>query len=97
MTRILATLLAVVSLASGAAQAQIEINVGPPSGFIATTSPVYFEGHAAYWYGDRWQYREGGRWHGYREEPAYLREYRGRRAPERRSYEGGHRAIARRR
>ena len=30
----------------------------PPDAYIATTDPVYFEGHASYWYGGRWYYRE---------------------------------------
>jgi hypothetical protein len=34
----------------------------PPDAYIATTEPVYFEGHAAYWYGGRWFYRDGARW-----------------------------------
>jgi hypothetical protein len=76
-------------LASTPARAQIEVSLFPPAAFIATSSPVYYEGHAAYWYGNRWQYREGGNWHSYREEPSYLRESRGRREPVRQFYGRG--------
>jgi hypothetical protein len=76
-------------LASTPARAQIEVSLFPPAAFIATSSPVYYEGHAAYWYGNRWQYREGGNWHSYREEPSYLRESRGRHEPVRQFYGRG--------
>lgn len=80
MNRSLVTMLggAVVAscLASAPARAGIEIEIFPPAVFIATATPVYFEGHAAYWYGNRWYYREGRSWRPYREEPRYLHEYR---------------------
>jgi hypothetical protein len=44
----------------------------PPDAYIATTAPVYFEGRPMYWYGNRWSYREGGRWNHYDREPAGL-------------------------
>jgi hypothetical protein len=50
----------------------------PPAAYVATASPVYYEGHPAYWYGNRWYYRNGGGWGYYRSEPRYLNEYRGR-------------------
>ena len=59
------------------AQAQIRIEVSPPFWFIATASPVYFDGHATYWYGDHWYYRDGGAWRYYNDEPSHLRDYRG--------------------
>jgi hypothetical protein len=76
-------------LTSTPARAGIEIEIFPPAWFIATARPVYYEGHAAYWYGGRWHYREreGRRWRTYDEEPRYLREYRYRREPERHYYE----------
>jgi len=50
----------------------------PPDEYIATTTPVYYEGHAAYWYGNRWYYRDGGgRWAHYDHEPAGLAARRG--------------------
>jgi|HubBroStandDraft_2_1064218.scaffolds.fasta_scaffold179359_2 hypothetical protein len=50
----------------------------PPADYIATVEPVYFEGHAAYWYGNRWYYRDGARWGHYDREPPGLVGYRGR-------------------
>ncbi len=44
----------------------------PPDEYIATTEPIYYEGHAAYWYGGLWYYRDGGRWGHYDREPAGL-------------------------
>jgi hypothetical protein len=80
-------------LASTPAAAQIRVEVFPPSWFIATARPVYYEGRPAYWYGNRWYYRDGRNWHSYREEPSYLREHRGRRHDQRqyygRDHEGG--------
>ena len=69
------------------AQAQIEVTIYPPAAFRATARPVYYEGHAAYWYGGRWHYRDGEHWRVYQEEPRYLREYRVVRVPVRQHYE----------
>ena len=63
-------------LAAAPALAQLEVRVSPPAWFIATNQPEYYEGHASYWYGNRWHYREGRTWHTYREEPSVLRERR---------------------
>jgi hypothetical protein len=76
-------------LAAAPAGAGIIIQINPPAFFIATTRPVYFQGHANYWYRNSWRYREGHTWRTYRTEPQYLREYRGRHQPERHYY--GHR------
>ena len=71
------------------ARAQINVEVEfPPADFIATTTPVYFEGRAAYWYNGRWYYRDGRGWGFYRDEPVFLRDWRGHHEPERRYYEG---------
>ncbi len=59
----------------------------PPDGYIATTEPVYFEGHPTYYYRGRWFYRDGGHWHHYDHEPAHLQQWRSRARPERRYYE----------
>ncbi len=59
----------------------------PPDAYIATTEPVYFEGHAAYWYGGFWYYRDGGRWSHYGREPPGLYQRRMQAAPARRNYE----------
>jgi hypothetical protein len=68
-----------------------EVDAGPayypPPSFIATVQPVYFEGHASYWYNGRWVYRDGGRWSAYRSEPPYLAQRRAQFAPARRTYE----------
>jgi hypothetical protein len=49
----------------------------PTDAYIATAAPVYYEGRPAYWYGNRWYYRDGGRWSYYSNEPAYLYARRG--------------------
>ena len=105
MTRALVTMLKgalcagliTASLAATPAQAQLEVRIFPPAWYIATTRPVYFEGRASYWYGDRWYYREGRHWRTYREEPAFLREHRGRHQPDRHYYGRGHEGGFRRR
>jgi hypothetical protein len=71
------------------ARAQVEIRISPPAWFIATTQPVYYEGHASYWYGGQWHYRQGRNWRTYREEPRYLRDHRGHQNPGRRDYGRG--------
>ncbi len=75
------------SLASSTALAQIQVEIFPPAAFIATSAPVYFEGHATYWWGNQWYYRDGRNWRAYREEPAYLHEYRGHHVATRQHYE----------
>jgi len=77
----------VTCLWSAPAQAQVEVRISPPSWFIATNRPVYYEGHASYWYGNQWHYRQGRSWHTYREEPRFLRQHRGQR-PDGRHYYG---------
>jgi len=69
-----------LALAPTKADAQITVTVGvaPPSAYIATTEPEYFEGRPVYWYNNNWYYRDHGRWSYYRSEPRYLRERRGR-------------------
>jgi hypothetical protein len=71
------------------APSNAQVVIYPPSAFIATTSPVYYEGHASYWYGNRWWYRDGRSWRGYEREPAYLHDYRGTRGVDRHHYERG--------
>jgi hypothetical protein len=67
-----------------------EMDVYPPDAYIATATPMYFEGRAAYWYGGRWCYRDGGGWHAWREEPGHLREARVRAEPARQYYGRAH-------
>jgi hypothetical protein len=82
-------------LVSAPVQAQVEIQISPPAWFIATNRPTYYQGRPAYWYGNRWHYREGRAWRTYREEPAYLRDQRGRNRNSRYDYgrgrDGGYR------
>jgi hypothetical protein len=62
----------------------------PPPEFIATTEPVYYEGHAAYWYANRWNWRdEHSAWNHYDREPPPLAERRAHSPPVRRSYGHG--------
>src|ERR1700722_11603847 len=67
-----------VSLCASTSSAAQEILAPPPPEYIATTEPVYYEGRAAYWYGNRWYSRDGGAWNYYHGEPGYLRDWRGR-------------------
>jgi hypothetical protein len=61
----------------------------PPSEFIATTEPAYYEGHAAYWYNGHWFWRdEHGAWSHYEQEPRYLADRRAHFSPARRSWQG---------
>jgi hypothetical protein len=60
----------------------------PPPAYIATSQPVFYEGHASYWYNGHWVYRDGGgRWGYYRSEPGYLAGRRGGAGFQRRTYE----------
>ena len=67
-----------LALATTKADAQIRVTIGiaPPSAYIATTQPEYFDGRPVYWYNNNWYYRDRGRWSYYRSEPVYLRERR---------------------
>jgi hypothetical protein len=67
----------------------------PPDSYIATTTPVYYEGHASYWYGGRWYYRDGNHWNHYDREPAALYQRRQQAPPARRTYEARARVVAR--
>ncbi|MGA3122164.1 MAG: hypothetical protein ABSF69_15495 [Polyangiaceae bacterium] len=59
----------------------------PPPAFVATVEPVYYEGHAAYWYGAHWYWRDPHGWHWYANEPAFLRDRRGHSPAPRHHYE----------
>jgi hypothetical protein len=68
--------LAAISLLADRAEAQW---VPPPSEVIATSEPVWYEGHAHYWYGGHWYWRdEHGGWQHYDHEPAYFAQRHGR-------------------
>lgn len=72
------------------AQAQVTVVVGPPPDFVATTDPVYYDGHADYWYNDQWYYYDGGAWQVYATEPGYLMDWRGHNAFGHHYYGRGH-------
>lgn len=61
----------------------------PPPEFVATATPVYYEGHPAYFWNGRWFYRMDNGWGFYHEEPPTLRGWReAHPVPQRRFYEG---------
>jgi hypothetical protein len=86
MKRIISKILvsALLPLAAGvavtaeapSAEAQV-VYYYPPASYVASYRPVYYNGYAHYWYGNRWWYRDHGAWRGYVTEPAYLYGYRG--------------------
>jgi hypothetical protein len=85
---VMASFFGVLFTPDTSALAQV-VEIVPPE-VVATTEPVYFEGHAAYWYGGRWMYRDGrGAWTHYGTEPPFLAERRMRFAPAHRYYGGG--------
>ena len=49
----------------------------PTPAYVASYEPVYYHGHAHYWYGGRWFYRDHGGWRWYDREPRFLHERRG--------------------
>jgi hypothetical protein len=83
------TIAGAVTLCLSTRPARAQIVIIPPSGCVATMSPVYYEGNAAYWCGDSWYYRNGGGWGRYGTEPGYLRSYRGSHAAGREFYGRG--------
>ena len=63
--------------------------VDPSPAFVATTPPYYYDGRPAYWYGNRWRYRDqSGRWTHYRSEPGPLRDARFQRRGDRAGFGG---------
>jgi hypothetical protein len=71
-------LCAVGALFSADAKAQVVVYGAPPPAVVASYDPVYYNGYAHYYYGNRWYYRDhGGAWRYYDHHP-YLDGYRGR-------------------
>lgn len=100
MNRIHVTLLSlgIAAVALGARVTHAQDTDYPPPEVIATLSPVYFEGHAAYWYHDHWHYRDArGGWGYYHDEPAFLRDRRFARPADRHFYATGHSVYIRHR
>jgi hypothetical protein len=63
----------------------------PPPEVVATLTPVYYEGHAAYWWHNQWHYRDGrGAWGRYQAEPRVLHDQRYGHGFDRHYYAGGH-------
>lgn len=73
--------LATICLAAPSVMAQDADDDVPPPEVVATLVPVYHEGHAAYWWHNRWHYRYARGWAYYRTEPRFLYEHRFRGAP----------------
>ncbi len=70
-------LVASLAVVETPASAQITVTIGLPPAVVATSTPVYYEGHPTYWYNNRWYYRDPHRrWAYYRNEPPWLRERR---------------------
>jgi hypothetical protein len=64
-------------VSSRESRAQTVVVEGPPSAYIASYEPVYYNGFAHYLYRDHWAYRDHGAWRGYRHEPGFLHDHRG--------------------
>jgi hypothetical protein len=73
----LALPLAAIALYSLEAKAQVVVAVGPPSAYVASYEPIYYNGFAHYWWRDHWYYRDHGSWHWWDREPAFLHDHRG--------------------
>jgi hypothetical protein len=58
------------------AHAQAIVVGYPPATYVASYSPVYYNGYAHYYYGNRWWYRDHVGWHNWATEPGYLGGYR---------------------
>jgi hypothetical protein len=90
LRRLVPAALTGASLALAGCYAGVDDDVAyyPSAGFVATAQPVFYEGHATYWYNGHWVYRDGGgRWGYYRSEPGYLSQRRAGPAYQRRTYE----------
>jgi hypothetical protein len=59
------------------AKAQVVVQVGPPSAYIASYEPIYYNGFAHYLWHDHWYYRDHGAWHWWDHEPGFLHDHRG--------------------
>jgi hypothetical protein len=66
----------VVCAAPATARAQYVAPPPPPPSYVASYSPVYYNGLAHYYWHDHWYYRDRyGAWQYYENEPVYFREY----------------------
>jgi hypothetical protein len=72
------------------ASAQVVVEY-PPHEVVATLTPVYHEGHAAYWWHNHWHYRDThGHWAHYEVEPQVLHDHRYGHQFDRHYYAGGY-------
>jgi hypothetical protein len=63
--------LAAVIAHAPAAEAQAVV-VYPSAAYVASYEPIYYNGHAHYYYNNHFYYRDHGAWRGYEHEPAAL-------------------------
>jgi len=90
LTKVLAVS-ATLALAAPVASAQVVVVDAPPPEVIATLAPVYYEGHAAYWWHNHWYYRDmHGHWGHYQAEPRFLHDHRFSHPAYRHYYAGGY-------
>ena len=85
-----ALLLTLAMTFPAAAQLVVNVQIGPPPPpeYIATTAPIYYDGHPCYYYQGYWRYRDPrGQWRYYREEPRVLYQRRYREPPRHVYYE----------
>lgn len=83
MSRTIAYLVASAALSvailaySRESRAQTVVVTGPPSEYVASYEPVYYNGSAHYFWHRYWHYRDHGIWHRWDREPAFLHDHRG--------------------
>jgi hypothetical protein len=86
-SNVLAVLVLLGVSLGGAGTARAQVVISPPSVVIATSQPVYYQGHPSYWYGGHWYWRDHQSWHSYGSEPGYLHDHRVHGPPQRHYYE----------
>jgi len=75
---LLSGIVALTAMTANAPVADAQVVVeSPPSWYVATYSPFYYNGYAHYFYNNHWYYRDHGAWRGYDHEPAGLAGHRG--------------------
>jgi hypothetical protein len=72
-----AALLLSVVVYSRDSLAQTVVVEGPPTSYVASYEPIYYNGWAHYWWHDHWYYRDHGAWHWWDKEPGFLHDHRG--------------------
>jgi hypothetical protein len=84
MNRTIAVLTVAIALPLGIlaysreSRAQVVVVSGPPSEYVASYEPVYYNGFSHYFWHNHWYYRDHGAWRWYEHnEPAFLHDHRG--------------------